>query len=152
MTTLELENELFNRITPDEWKLIFDNPEELVISTHNLSVLRTLWENVHSHQNTQESQLDESIPVAQEKVMELQKLLEEYLNMYMAEEPQGHKWIIIASLYLTYVQKLPMHPIELVHIEKKGNSYFCPAKDLTPGCICEFCACEKKGCKIKATE
>ena len=64
-----------------------------------------------------------------------------YLNEYMADRPEGHKWIILACLYLTFVERLPMHPQSAAKWVEKGGRCYCPS--MAPESItCKYCVCE----------
>ena len=67
--------------------------------------------------------------------------LSAYLNEYMADRPEGHKWIILACLYLTFAERLPMHPQSAAKWVEKGGRQYCPS--MAPESItCKYCVCE----------
>ena len=71
----------------------------------------------------------------------LKRELEEYLDRYMREQPEGRKWIILSCLFLTFVVREPMHPQEIVHWERLGDSYRCPSMEMQAGSLCRWCVC-----------
>ena len=82
-----------------------------------------------------------SSPVPQEKIEKLEAELRDYLNEYMQDRPEGHKWIIIACLYLTFAEHLPMHPQQAAKWVEKDGRYYCPS--MAPESItCSCCMCE----------
>ena len=46
----------------------------------------------------------------------LYEALRTYLAEYMKEQPEGWKYIILASLYLAFLAGRPMHPIDILKI------------------------------------
>ena len=82
-----------------------------------------------------------------EQASGLYETLEVYLAEYMADQPGGWKYIILASLYLTFVARRPMHPIDLLGISvtetKDGTIYRCPQKSTLKKTTCNFCVCKK---------
>lgn len=130
----ELQNKLIEAITADEWNRLEHGDSSLVISSFNREVLLSM-------KNTPA----ENYEIDTKSVRNLHKTLQKYLDTYMADRPIGHKWIIIASIYLTFVQKRPMHPQQATHwkridvSEKAG--YICPCKDTSAGSICSYCVC-----------
>lgn len=52
----------------------------------------------------------ENFEIDAKSVCDLHEALQQYRDIYMADRPMGRGWIIIASIYLTFVQKRPMHP------------------------------------------
>ena len=78
--------------------------------------------------------------------LDLLTSIREYLDIYMSDAPAGHRWIVLASLYLTYVARRPMHPIERadVIVESRDGSvrYCCPNKIPGDNPICDACVCE----------
>ena len=80
--------------------------------------------------------------VSLESAEELRGDLESYLNEFMQDRPEGHKWIILACLYLTFVEHLPMHPQQAAKWVEKDGKYFCPS--MAPDSItCRYCMCER---------
>ena len=77
----------------------------------------------------------------EQAVRELTADLTAFLNACMADHPEGHKWIIIACLYLTFVEKLPMHPQEAAKWQKVDGRFLCPSQ-VKDSLICQYCVCE----------
>ena len=78
----------------------------------------------------------------------LARYLQKYLDEYMSDAPEGHKWIILASLYLAFVAHRPLHPIERtgVRVERLDGTtvYRCPLKVAGDNPICDACICLEK--------
>ena len=83
-------------------------------------------------------------PVSLADAEELRGDLEAYLKEYMQDKPEGHKWIILACLYLTFVEHLPMHPQHAAKWIEKGGRYYCPSME-PESITCRFCMCERLG-------
>ena len=75
----------------------------------------------------------------------LEKTLEAYLAQYMAEQPSGHKWIILSCLYLSQVAGEPMHPQPMARWRREGGAYYCPAREDQSGSVCLWCVCRREG-------
>ena len=132
MTEYELKEDLRAGITPDEASALKNGGEGLCISAFNREVCVRLM-------------VDESIgggTVSAENVEALKEDLRNYLAEYMADRPEGHKWIIIACLYLTFIERLPMHPQKAAGWIEKDGKFYCPS--MAPESItCGYCMCEE---------
>lgn len=138
---------LVNRVTPEEWALLERDDSPLLVNDHNRNALLEMRDVVL--RNTDASN---SVGVWQQREIDIAKAaalereLQAYLDEYMSEAPEGHKWIILASLYLTFVAKRPMHPVERVGVsvvQRDGHTvYRCPAKVPGDNPICDNCICE----------
>ena len=152
MNTIELCKSLCKRITPEEWHALECADSKLYINDHNRLALLEMREvgegsngaNLNSRavlggESETGGDIDTSDAAA------LEDALQVFLDEYMAEAPEGHKWIILASLYLTYVAKRPMHPIERAGVvveERDGHTvYLCPNKVPGDNPICDACVC-----------
>ena len=132
MTVSELKDQLASQISSAEAEAL-RNGGELSINDFNRKVCVRLLDN----------ECADETAVPAERIEHLKKELSDYLKQYMADKAEGHKWIILACLYLTYVERLPMHPqSEATWIEKDGK-YYCAA--MVPESItCSSCVCEKR--------
>ena len=90
---------------------------------------------------TYEAAEDEPIDLKSAKALHDQ--LQTYLNCYMADQPQAHKWIILACLFSSFVAREPMHPQEMAKWIKAEDVYACPALEDTEDSLCRWCACWK---------
>ncbi len=73
---------------------------------------------------------------------ELARSVKAYLEQYMAEAPEGHDWIIISCLFLSFIVNEPMHPQAAAHWEKIGeNEYLCPMFEPGSASTCRWCVC-----------
>ena len=116
MTANELKNTLKERISPQEAEALRRGTEGLCIGKFNRDVCLRLLGDCR----------DDSSEVPAEKILALEKELTDYLNTYMQDRPEGHKWIIMACEYLTYIERLPMHPQHAAKWTKKDGNYYCP--------------------------
>ena len=132
----ELLKQLQNAITDDEWEEI-DHNTELPISDFNRSVLLEMKTAAITK---------ESDAVPQEELEDLHKLLKSFLAEYLSDKPEGWKWIIIPCIYLTYIAKRPMHPIDRVGIKEVTadgqHIYECPQKSSSQDTVCHYCVCK----------
>lgn len=82
-----------------------------------------------------------------EQVQKLENILTAYLHIHFSEHPESWKWIILACIYLSFIQNLPLHPQEMVHyttdIQDGKPLFFCPMKSLEADTACSFCICQK---------
>ena len=132
MTVSELKNELASQISNEEADALRSG-RSLCINDFNRKVCVRLLDN---------ERVDETA-VPAERIEHLKAELSDYLKQYMADKPEGHKWIILVCLYLTYVERLPMHPQSAATWIEKDGKYYCAA--MVPESItCSSCVCEKR--------
>lgn len=133
MKLSQLITKLKGEVTPKEWKLLESKDSRVKISEHNRNTLLEM-------RNTEITE-DKEVPT--DAINDLESELETYLNKYMAEDKKDHKWIIISSLFLTYVKEMPMHPIDKLNIkvvkEDDRVIYYCPFR--TGEGACKYCVC-----------
>ena len=108
---------------------------ELVISRYNRATILKLLSMKESDADCGPNTVDTAL------VDGLKGALEEYLCRYMGEQPEGHKWIILSCLFLTFIVREPMHPQEVVHWERLGDVYQCPSIEMQAGSLCRWCIC-----------
>ena len=135
MTAYELKEKLKNRISSEEAEKLRNSGEGLYISGFNRDVCLRLLDNCR----------DDESKVPDDNIDALESELKDYLNEYMPDRPEGHKWIIIACEYLTFIEHKPMHPQHAAKWVEKGGKYYCPSmqpESIT--CICCVCNEMKK--------
>ncbi len=131
MTVSELKKELASQISSAEAEALRSGGA-LTINDFNRNVCVRLLDN----------DCTDDSPVPAGRIESLKKELSDYLKQYMAEKPEGHKWIILACLYLTYVERKPMHPQTAATWIERDGKYYCAA--MVPESItCSSCVCEK---------
>lgn len=85
--------------------------------------------------------------VPSEKVAALQTTLENYLGIYLSDQKESWKWIILPCLYLCFICGRPLHPQEVVHYIKTTENgipiYRCPMREEGVRSVCRFCVCKK---------
>lgn len=137
MTKNDLLHRLKAYISPSEENLLRASSSKLIISRYNL---QTMIEILDAACLT-----ERDTDVDSERVRSLHHLLENYLNRYMAEQPAGHKWIILASIYQAFVKAEPIHPMEVTHVRAEQVDgrirYSCPCREDGADSICNFCIC-----------
>jgi len=122
-------------ITEDEWAALGSGG--LKVSGFNRDVLLEM-----RHARAMDAgEIDEA------QARELKAIIEDYLRRYLEEAPEAWRWIVIASLYLTFVARRPMHPTGLLQIREKREHgqtvYECPARSEAPDTCCRFCVCKR---------
>ena len=132
MTAGELKEKLKKQISLEEAEKLRSGGESLCISSFNRDVCLRLLDNCS----------DEDTMVSDEKIDALESELKDYLNIYMQDRPEGHKWIIIACEYLTFIEHKPMHPQSAAKWTEKDGKYYCPG--MQPDSItCRCCMCNE---------
>lgn len=135
ITEKQLLEQLAGQISDEERAALEDGGRELVISRYNRATVLKLL-------SMKESGADHgAITVDTALVDGLKRELEEYLDRYMREQPEGHKWIILSCLFLTFILREPMHPQEIVRWERLGGLYHCPSREVQAGSLCRWCVC-----------
>ncbi|MBO4862279.1 MAG: hypothetical protein J5535_05235 [Firmicutes bacterium] len=131
MTAREFKKTLADRISSEEAAAL-SSGAELCISDFNRAVCLRILEPGQCGEGS----------VSPEDADLLEKDLADYLNKYMQEKPEGHKWIILACLYLTFVERVPMHPQQAAKWVMNDGRYRCPS--MAPDSItCRYCVCEE---------
>ena len=132
MTAGEFKEKLKKQISPEEAEKLRNGGESLCISSFNRDVCARLLDN----------NSDDEGMVSGEKIDALESELKNYLNEYMQDRPEGHKWIIIACENLTFIEHKPMHPqFAAKWVETDGRDY-CPG--MQPESItCSCCVCNE---------
>ena len=77
----------------------------------------------------------------------LETALKLYLDQYMTDMPQGHKWVILSCLFLSMIAGEPLHPREMTGWVREGGAYYCRAREEQPGSVCCWCVC--RSCATK---
>lgn len=130
-TRRELLDALRARITDAE-RAGIEAGEGLVVSRYNRATLMRLLTCPAP---------EGDVPVDNDAVAALEAALRGYLDRYMPDAPEGHKWIILCCLFSAFVAREPMHPREVVDWTQTGDGYRCPARDEAEGSLCRWCAC-----------
>ena len=85
--------------------------------------------------------------ISEEKITALKNTLENYLQIYLSDQKDAWKWIILSCIYLCFICHKPLHPQEMVHysISQDNNQtiYYCPMKSVKDDTACAFCICRK---------
>lgn len=140
MTKQELLNCLLRSVTKEEWEQLERGDRALYIGEYNR---RTMLE-ARSFAQTQGNWETETARIP--RVQGLVRQLEEYLGQYMADHPEGHRWIIFCCVYLAFVREIPMHPQEIVKYtitqDADGIHYHCPSRTEEEGSVCLYCAAD----------
>ena len=141
--------DLYNRLSTDEWKeLKLNDPvilkgraPSLPVSEFNRQQLLRLKSLFVRGAEGKYRLRDVDTDMAEH----LEKNLKEFLDDNMADQPEAHKYIIVVCLYLTFVEREPMHPQEATGWEKVTDGgktvYYCPYKN--DSITCSYCVCRK---------
>ena len=165
MNTREFCKELVEQITHAEWDALDRCDPSLTINNHNREALlemRALCmapDTAEAAKEPTHPELDVDLEAADEHTQpepevdleaaeNLALSLQEYLDEYMSDNPEGHKWIVLASLYLAFVARRPLHPIDragvVVEQLDERTIYRCPLKVPGDNPICDACVCLEK--------
>ena len=165
MNTRGFCKELVEQITHAEWDALDRCDPSLTINNHNREALLEMralcmaTDPAEAPKEPTHPELDVDLEAADEHTQpepevdleaaeNLALSLQEYLDEYMSDNPEGHKWIVLASLYLAFVARRPLHPIDRagVLIEQLNGStiYRCPLKVSGDNPICDACVCLEK--------
>lgn len=136
MTKSELLKRLQKAISPEEWESVLTD-QTLPVSDFNRGVLLEL----------KAAEVMDERELCRDKVTGLWDVLREYLREHLPGRPAGWKWIIISSIYLTFVAERPMHPVDLLDIKvtaQEGKAvYECPSKSKIKHTTCDYCVCRR---------
>ena len=108
-----------------------ENNEIPVISSYNRATMLRMLRDTEAREKN----------VDTDRAYALEDALRTYLDRYMAETPQGHKWVILSCLYLAMVAREPMHPQPMTGWLREKDRYYCRAREDSPGSTCLWCVC-----------
>ena len=128
MTRNDLLQDIRARISPAERADLQDDAVRNISRYNRATLLRIL-----------ECEAPDHGRVDAGRVEALREALGEYLNRYMPDTPEAHKWIILSCLFLAFVAMEPMHPQAIVGWEKTEGGYLCLSRE--EGGICQWCVC-----------
>ena len=134
---------LLEDVEKDEWDQLHRANSDLVINEHNRTTLLEMQQVANSPANRDDLA---RTPVDIAAASELSNQLQTYLNTYMDDAPEGHKWIILASLYLAFVARRPLHALDRTQVVTAqvdgATMYYCPSKTPGDNFICDACVCQ----------
>ncbi len=130
MNRTELREKLLEQVSDQEWKYLLTEDPAIHISPFNREVMLRM-------RRTKCSKGEADV----EMLRKLHHGLALYLEKYMPDDRPAHKWIILSCLYLTAVEKSPMHPRHAAGWEERDGEYCCPSYDPEEGSLCHYCAC-----------
>ena len=137
MNKADLLTLLRDGVTEAEWAALAAGG--LRVSAFNRGVLLEMWR----LSGVPSGEIDAA------RVRGLREVLEDYLSRQLPDAPEAWRWIVIASLYLTFIAGRPMHPVELLHIAERTENgravYLCPSKSDDPRTTCFYCVCRGMG-------
>ena len=143
MTVAEFTGQLKKRISPEEAAMLRKGTDGLCVSEFNRDVcLRLLDAEISTPGESGAKTSAGGGAVDPDDAARLEADLESYLNEYMADRPEGHKWIILACLYLTFAERLPMHPQSAAKWIEKDGRFYCRYME-EDSVTCRYCMCEK---------
>ena len=137
----ELLVSLCRTLGPAEREALRTDDPSLVISAFNRETLLRMLQ-------MEGGMLTGDGPVDPTSVRSCVAALDGFLQEQMPARPEGHKWIVLASLYLAFVAHRPLHPIDRAGVvveQLDGRTiYRCPLKVPGDNPICDACVCLEK--------
>ncbi len=137
-------NKLRAAISEEEYRSLSENTLPCVSQFNRETLLEM---------KTRHSSSEKEIPIKQ--VSALRAALEDYLGIYLSDNPSAWRWIILSCIYLRFICEVPMHPAALVHFEKVKEQgeivYYCPCKSEGKKDVCAFCVCKGGNCRQERT-
>ena len=123
---------LRERISEKEREDLEDNGIPFISSYNRATMLRMLHDDKAGNKTADT-----------DRANALEDALQTYLDRYMVDLPQGHKWVILSCLYLAMVAGEPLHPQAMAGWRREGEHYYCRAREETPNSICLWCVCRR---------
>ena len=76
--------------------------------------------------------------------------IDNYFKLYGPVDTEFKEFIKIISIYLTFIEKKPLHPLGIVFedgytVYQSGNSYYCTGKKIfikEDKSLCNYCVCK----------
>lgn len=137
MTAQDLLERLTGAVSDEDWRRLAEGDPSLVVGSWNRATLLRM-------RGFQPKAFE--IDVARADALEAS--LRSYLNRYMPDRPEGHRWIILSCLFLAFIAREPLHPREIVHhraaFEDGAIVYRCPSREASPESLCRFCVCHSE--------
>ena len=134
----ELKHCLESSISSREWESLENNDPDVYISAFNRSVILGMRSD---DIGDGPASIGDGPATAASDIYKLSVYLKDYLDEYLSDRPEAHKWIIMVCLYNTFVKRVPMHPQDAAHWRTVGGIHYCPSKN--DSVICRYCCCLK---------
>ena len=132
ITSGSLHNALTECISASAVAALREGCDGLVISEDNRMTLLRMLEDPNVGNGT----------VQRAELISLIDTLGSFLEKYMADQPEGHLWIVLCCVYLSMIVREPMHPQRFTHWYLDGDIYRCPAKEVSSDSVCLWCVCQ----------
>ena len=139
ITTGSLHNALTGCISASAAAALREGRNGFVISEDNRMTLLRMLDDPNVGNGT----------VQRAELVSLIDTLESFLEKYMADQPEGHLWIVLCCIYLSMIVREPMHPQRFTHWYLDGDTYRCPAREVSPDSVCLWCACQAVSTETK---
>lgn len=105
------------------------------------------YENFHNLIHTTIEGHDEEIDTA--KITEMKLAVDHYFDLYGSDNDEFKEFIKIISIYLTFIEKKPLHPPGILFsggktVYKNAEAYYCTAKKYfmkEDHSLCKYCVC-----------
>ena len=131
----ELLVSLCRTLGPAEREALRTDDPSLVISAFNRETLLRMLQ-------MEGGMLTGDGPVDPTSVRSCVAALDGFLQEQMADQPEGHKWIVLACVFLAFVVGEPLHPRAIVGWQETAPGAFaCPTREDVPGSLCRWCIC-----------
>ena len=119
-------------ITPAERAALVGDGHGLVLSRYNRATLSRMLAM---------DACPEGPPVSSASLSAMEAALRDYLDRYMPDQPEAHRWIVLSCLFLAFVVQEPLHPQAVVGWRIVEGRYACPAREISGDSLCRWCAC-----------
>lgn len=116
---------------------------ERIMSTYNEDNFKRLTETPLLLKN------DEEIDTT--KLTDLEMAIDHYFALYAPDDEEFREFIKIISVYLTFIEKMPLHPPGIIFsggdlVYKNGGIYYCTGKEHFKNedhSLCKYCVCHE---------
>ncbi len=126
-----LAERLTAELTEEEWEALRSGIQSAPVSAYNRKVLLRLKDSYA----TFSGEVDDA------RIEEMRGELQTFLANNWAEQPDAHRYVILACTALTFIYGMPMHPQHTTgyytSVKDGEASYFCPARE--EGTVCDYC-------------
>ena len=121
--------------------LVRNDPVQNMMSEFNLENYNKL---INSKFTGNDYEIDEKL------LEDFKSSIDNYFNLYAPDDEEFKEFIKIISIYLTFIEKKPLHPLGIVFsggytVYQLGNSYYCSGKKFfikEDKSLCNYCVCK----------
>lgn len=117
-----------NKVTDDRYK----DPLTKKLAKYNSEIYDEIFE----------IKLKEDICISDKKVKDLKNDIDYYFSKYNPHDPENNKLTKYLCLYLSFIGKKPLHPIDNDEVYKRENEFYCKSKSKyikERNTLCKYC-------------